>query len=193
MMPRILYALFLGLLAALMPLAGVAQDESAETEQAASAEEAPDPRDLEGKPAPNAKLTTLDGSTFDLAAHKGKDYVVLDFWATWCPWCRSSSKQFEKLADQYSGKNVAFYMINVGEEAGAIKKYLEKNAPDATIVPDPEWKLSESYRVDYIPHIVVIDPEGKIVEVAIGEDNVKEALDTTLGEIFGKPEGTASK
>lgn len=143
-----------------------------------------DPRSLIGKSAPQVTLPLRGGGTLDLSKHAGKDYVVLDFWASWCPWCRKSTEHFVKVAQQFKDKNVAFYMVAVRDKEAAIDKYVNENKLDAKIALDPDRKMADPYLVDGIPHIVVIDPAGKILNVAVGEDKVGPAITETLEKAF---------
>ncbi len=145
------------------------------------------PEDVVGKPAPAVTLDLLGGGKLDLAEFKGKKFVVLDFWATWCPWCRKSTEKFVATAKAYADKDVVFYKVAVGQDAKAVGEYWEKNKIEAKVALDSERKASDAYWVDLIPHIVVIDKEGKVVRVAVGEDKVGAALDEELEKHFGKP------
>lgn len=145
-----------------------------------------DPQSLVGKDATQVTLPLLGGGELDLAKHKGKDYVVLDFWASWCPWCRKSTEHFVKVAEQYKDKNVAFYIVAVRDKEAAIKKYMTENKIEAKIALDPERKMADPYLVDGIPHTVVIDKDGKIVSVAVGEDKVGPAMESALEKAFGE-------
>ena len=144
-----------------------------------------DPQSLVGKDAPQIKLPLLGGGELDLAAYKGKKYVVLDFWASWCPWCRKSTEHFLKTAEKYKDKDVAFYMVAVRDKEEAITKYLKDNKISPKLALDPKREMADPYLVDGIPHIVVIDKEGKIVKVAVGEDKVGPGMDEALAAVFG--------
>jgi len=144
-----------------------------------------DPQSLVGKDAPQVKLPLLGGGELDLSAFKGKKYVVLDFWASWCPWCRKSTEHFLKTAEKYKDKDVAFYMVAVRDKEEAIKKYLTDNKIAPQLALDPKREMADPYLVDGIPHIVVIDKDGKIVKVAVGEDKVGPAMEEALSTAFG--------
>lgn len=143
-----------------------------------------DPQSLVGKEAPQVKLPLLGGGELDLAAYKGKKYVVLDFWASWCPWCRKSTEHFLKTSEKYKDQDVAFYMVAVRDKEEAIQKYLKDNNINPKLALDPKRAMADPYLVDGIPHIVVIDKEGKIVKVAVGEDKVGPAMEEALSAAF---------
>lgn len=145
-----------------------------------------DPQTLVGKEAPQITLPLLGGGELDLSKHKGKEVVVLDFWASWCPWCRKSTEHFVKVAEQYKGKDVAFYIVAVRDKEEKIKAYMEENKITAKIALDPERKMADPYIVDGIPHIVVIDKDGKISKVAVGEDKVGPAMEEGLKAALGE-------
>jgi peroxiredoxin len=142
------------------------------------------PEDLLNKEAPKVKLSLVDGGELDLAKYRGEKYVVLDFWTTWCPWCRKSTEHFVKRAEQYKDEKVAFYMVSIGEEKSVVQDYLEKNDLDVNMALDPDRDVADRYWVDYIPHVVVINPEGEVIKVAVGEDKIGPAMDEALSEAF---------
>ena len=69
-----------------------------------------------GKPAPEFTLPLLDGGIFELAAHRGKEIVLLDFWATWCGPCRAAMPVLVDVAKEYADKGVRYYAIDLREE-----------------------------------------------------------------------------
>lgn len=153
---------------------------------------ADDPKSLIGKQAPALKLPLLAGESLNSEDFLGKKFLVLDFWATWCPWCRNSTDKFVELSKKYADKEIGFYMVSVGEKREAVAAYFEKNPVEAQIALDSERAVSDQYLVDYIPHVVIIGKDGKVLDVAIGEDKVAAALEKTLEELFPKEGGQVS-
>ncbi len=82
----------------------------------------------------NFSVTSLDGTTFDLAALKGK-VVLLTFWSTKCPICHSEIPKLNKLAQEYRGRNVVFLGLTM-EKSNIVEKYMKKTNFDFTIIPD---------------------------------------------------------
>ena len=66
-------------------------------------------RSLMRKPAPAIKLDTVNGGSFDLASHKGKDIVVLEFGATWCPPCQKTLPMLNEITQEYAAKGVKVF------------------------------------------------------------------------------------
>jgi peroxiredoxin len=152
-------------------------------------EEEEPPHPLLGKPAPELKLELLDGGKLDLASHKGKNVVVLDFWATWCGPCRKGLPGVIKATSQYKGKGVEFYAVNLREDADAVKKFLAKEELAMPVALDKDGKASEPFQFQGIPFTVVIDKQGVIQAVHAGFDpDNEQLLDEELATLTaGKP------
>jgi len=153
-----------------------------------------DTSELLGKPAPNAKFTLIDGKTVELASHKDKDVVVLDFWATWCPPCRMSMPVVTELVKKYSSDNkksgdgkagVVLYGINQGEQAEAIKAYLQATGLSLTAVLDTERAIGETFGVRGYPTMVIVGKDGSVQSVHPGvapdfRERLEKELDTLV-------------
>lgn len=118
--------------------------------------------DLVGKPAPAIKLELLDGGTLDLVSHKGKNVVILDFWATWCRPCRAAMPILAEVAKAYASRGVVLYAVNQRETPAQIKAFLEKENLNIPVALDKDSQAGAAYRVSGIPRMVIIDKEGVV-------------------------------
>lgn len=115
--------------------------------------------DLKGK--------TPEGKEIALSDYAGKGkYVLVDFWASWCPPCR---KDMPYLVEAYAKyKNKGFEIVgvsldeNVADWQNMIKK-LKVTWPQMSDLKGWNSELSGAYGVASIPHTVLIDKEGKII------------------------------
>lgn len=135
------------------------------------------PHPLVGKPAESVALEMLGGGTLDLTAHRGKDVVVLDFWATWCvPCIHGLPTVMESVRDKAS-KGVVLYAVNRGEAASVVQKFIQKRGWSELAVPlDQQNALGDRYNVRAIPQTVIIDKAGIITAVHVGIPKQLEAL-----------------
>jgi len=144
-----------------------------------------DTRSLLGKPAPQFKTPLLDGGEIDLAAHKGKNIVILDFWATWCGPCRLSMPILSEVAKSYKDKGVLLFAVNLEEDPDTIKKYLEKQSLTVTVALDEDGSVVELYSVEAIPTTVIVGKDGTIQSVHIGiSEDMKEKLQKELDTLL---------
>ncbi len=127
-----------------------------------------EPHKLLGKQAPPLKLPLLDDGQLDLAAHKGKDVVVLDFWATWCGPCVQALPKLIETTDKFKDRNVVFYAVNSGEDAGTARAFMKKKKLSCKVALDEDSDADRPFGIEGIPQTVVIDKEGVVQAVHVG-------------------------
>ena len=156
------------------------------TERAANGA-APQPVQPVGKPAPNFKLPSLDGSPVELAAFKGK-IVLLDFWATWCGPCRMEIPKLQKLSQKESDTMVILG-VNVGEDEGVVRKFVhEYKMTYPVLLTKLDDRLFAQYAVKAYPTAVIIDAKGIVSEYHIGSRPDSEKLLKASIERMARPD-----
>lgn len=140
--------------------------------------------DMLGKPAPEFALDLLDSGKMSIEAHRGKQVVVLDFWATWCPPCVRGLPLIAKTCDEFKDKGVVFYAVNQAEPADTIRAFLKKRSLDIK-VPLDSGQAAKAYGVTGIPQTVLIGRDGTVQAVHVGfmpgmEDDLREQLQTLV-------------
>jgi cytochrome c biogenesis protein CcmG/thiol:disulfide interchange protein DsbE len=123
---------------------------------------------LVGKPAPKISLATLDGAPLPVGDELGKQVVVLNFWATWCPPCREELPEFSKLATQFPGKPVSFYSVCIDEEKDLIASVVNETTPKPPAAYDEGGAAATAYQVSFLPTTVLVAPDGVIHSAHIG-------------------------
>ncbi|MBQ9230026.1 MAG: redoxin domain-containing protein [Prevotella sp.] len=119
-----------------------------------------------GAVAPDFKMKTLDGKTFKLSQLKGKT-VVLDFWASWCPDCRKDAPEVVRMYQEYAPQGVEFVGVSMDTDVAAWRKGCEQFGITYTQVSElkkfKETDIAKAYGVKWIPSMVVIGKDGKVV------------------------------
>ena len=118
-----------------------------------------------GTQAPDFKMKTIDGKTFQLSKLKGRT-VVLDFWASWCPDCRKDAPEVVRMQQEYGPQGVEFVGVSMDTDVEAWHKACEKYGISYTQVSElkkfKETDIAKAYGVRWIPSMVVIDKDGKV-------------------------------
>lgn len=121
-----------------------------------------------GKKAPEFRLRDLKGQERTLSDFQGK-YVLLDFWGTWCGWCIKGIPQMKEYYQKYKDRmEVVGICCNDTESAwrsGVIKHTL----PWTNLYNGYDKDVTTDYAVSGFPTKVLIDPNGNLVQIFVGE------------------------
>lgn len=133
-----------------------------------------------GQVAPDFSLPDTAGVSVALTDFRGK-YVLLDFWASWCPPCRKENPNVVKAYQDYKDKNFTVVGISLDSDKGKWMKAIADDHLSWTNLSDLKFWDSEIpalYGIRGIPANVLLDPNGVIIA-----KNIKgEELQTTLKE-----------
>lgn len=110
-------------------------------------------------------LTDLQGKDWNLKSLRGK-VVLVNFWATWCPPCRSEMPDLDALYKEF--KDQGFVVLAISdEEAEKVEKFIQQHHYSYPILLDHGRKVHEAYNIDGIPKSFVYDRDGKLVAQSI--------------------------
>jgi peroxiredoxin len=112
-------------------------------------------------------LESLDGRKVSLSSYKGS-FVFLNFWATWCPPCRSEMPAMQALYEKLKSKGFVIVAVSVGEQAPVVREYLKKNSLTFPALLDTTGEVGGLYGAQSIPTTYLIDREGRILARGIG-------------------------
>ena len=124
---------------------------------------------------------TPNGEELSLSALVGKtDYVLVDFWASWCNPCRRFVPVLKEIYASQPAGRLQILSCSVDQDIMAWQVALnEEQMPWPQMREDADHICSDKYHVQFIPHTVLIDRDGHIVGVNLEEPEIEEIL---LGE-----------
>ena len=138
-------------------------------------------------PAPDFKLTSLDGKPVMLASSKGK-VTLLNFWATWCGPCRAEIPDLVGLQNRYKDRLQILGLVVDDDDQDAIKEFSETfgiNYPVAIAGDDIRMQYGG---IAALPTSFVLDAEGRIVQKHEGLRN-PVLYETEIRALLGLPIG----
>lgn len=138
--------------------------------------------------APQIELTDLDGELQTLDSHKGK-FVLLNFWATWCPPCLEEMPSMQVLHERYDGDDLIVVAVSSDEEGREIvAPYIEKLDVNFPVWLDTEGVAAKAYGAKNLPITFLLNRDGEVIAAATGKrDWASAAALSTLDEIVNQP------
>jgi len=127
---------------------------------------------LVGKTAPDFSLWDFDGRVFTLASQRGH-FVVLAFWATWCPPCRAELATLAELQNELAPQGVTVITVAYDDRQKA-RDYLRNKHVDIRSLWDEGGRVSGSYGAHVLPKTFLINPDGSVIKVIIGKLAARE-------------------
>ncbi len=129
-----------------------------------------------------------DGADLTLAAFEGQ-YVVLNFWATWCAPCRKEMPQLSELQDEFGGDDLQVVTIATGtNQRPAMERFFEEIGVDnLPLHTDANSALARDMGVVGLPVTLIMDPQGQEIARLIGDadwagDSAKSIFTALLAE-----------
>jgi thiol-disulfide isomerase/thioredoxin len=130
-----------------------------------------------GKPAPAFVQNDVNGKPVSLASFKGQ-YVLVDFWASWCGPCRAENPNVVKVYKTYHAKGFAILGVSLDDSREKWLAAIKKDQLEWTHVSDLKgWQnsVADLYGVKGIPMNYLLDKDGKIIARGLrGEDLEKK-------------------
>lgn len=136
---------------------------------------------LVGGPAPDFKLKAVHGQTMELSDLKGQ-FVILNFWATWCVPCIKEMPEFEK-AHQSLNQKVQIIGINLAESKEKVEGYIKDHHLSFPIVLDEYGNVSQEYEVINLPVTFFITPDGIIRDRIFGGGITEEMIEAKINQL----------
>lgn len=154
---------------------------------------------IPGAVAGDFNTTDINGKPIALADFKGQ-YLLIDFWASWCVPCRKSNPHLLKLYSQYKSKGLE--ILGVSDDDRNHDAWRKAVAKDQIGV----WRhvlrglkidmsgggykklddgISGGYNISTLPTKILVGPDGIIVGRFGGGGGTDEDMDNMLAKIFG--------
>ena len=138
-----------------------------------------------GSPAPEFELTTPDGKKLALKDLRGH-IVLIDFWASWCRPCRASFPEMKKIYARFKDKGFEILGVtNDSRREDWLKALEQDQLPWKQVIdefPEPykPARVITMYAAPYLPTLILIGPDGKIIGQAKDKHQLVEWLEERL-------------
>jgi len=119
------------------------------------------------------KLKDLDGKELSLSDLIGKK-IFLNFWATWCPPCKSEMPEIEKLYQETKDSDLIIVAVEIGEPLSTVKPFINNNKYNFKVLLDTDQSVASKYGISAIPASYFIDKSGNIVSKNLGAINLEQ-------------------
>ena len=123
-----------------------------------------------------------DGKVMKLSDYVGKGkYILVDFWASWCGPCREEIPNMKDIYYEFRGEKFDIVGAPVMDKPeNTLKAVDELKIPWTQILSVPE-SVPKDYGFQYIPYIILVGPDGTILETNMRGDGIRAAVKKHLG------------
>jgi len=136
-----------------------------------------------GNLAPDFQLQSLDGQTVSLGNLQGKP-VLINFWATWCPPCRSEMPYIQEVYEEWVNRGLVVLALNIGESSSKVEEFMQNHNLSFIVLLDTKQDIAQRYNITGIPTTFFIDKDGIIQDKIIGAFQNKTQIENRLSKVI---------
>ena len=138
-----------------------------------------------GEKAPDFSATDLAGVTQTLSQSQGH-VTLVQFWASWCPFCRKDLPRVKELFAKYQGKGLRLLTISIDQDLEALKKFVQQEQLAYPVIPAAtNQQLPDLYESQGVPAYYLIDAKGTIAQLWRGSVTVTQTdLDSAVAMLL---------
>lgn len=136
-----------------------------------------------GNRAPDFQVLSMDGKPVQLSDYRGKP-VLLNFWATWCPPCRSEAPFLDQVNAAYAPKGLVMLAVDIGENTTIINNFMTSLNLSMPVFRDADSSVAKAYGIAGIPTTFLLDKDGIIRFKLVGAFRDRASVETALKTIM---------
>jgi peroxiredoxin len=140
------------------------------------------PADLLGRPAPAMEGFDLQQRPISLSGLRGR-LVLVTFWAVWCKPCREEMPLIAAAYGRHRDDGFEIVAVNLGDGRKEVKRFADELGLTFPIIVDVDRDIAARFGVIGLPTNFIIDVDGVIRQVFVGERLGAERLETLIDSI----------
>ena len=129
-------------------------------------------------------LPAPDGQPVSAMSIIGKNRLtILDFWASWCAPCMQMMPHMKDLYGKYHEKGLEILGISLDSDHEAWEDAIKKNGmawPQMSDLKGWENEVARTFQVTAIPHVVIVDQKGVVLERGLRSDELEQFISSKL-------------
>jgi len=116
-----------------------------------------------GQAVPAVQGTTLDGTPYDISTHRGS-WVVVNFFAHWCPPCVAEQPELVRFAEEHQAAgDVQLVGVAFQDSEADVRNFFATNGGDWPVLVGDTGSIPLAFGVTKVPESYVISPDGQVV------------------------------
>ena len=114
------------------------------------------------RPVMDFTLPGLSGEV-SLADYRGQ-YVLVNFWASWCPPCIGEMPMLQAYHLAHQDDGFSLLAVNLGEDPATVRRFMESQNFRFPVALDMQGRVSDAFGADSLPTSYLIGPDGKLIK-----------------------------
>ena len=103
------------------------------------------------------------GKKVDMSKEKGR-FVLIHFWATWCPPCVDEIPELSKFWEEYKGRSdIVFYVVSVDKDWKTVEDFNAKHPNNLPMYRDPESASASRFGTTQFPETYITNRSGRVL------------------------------
>ena len=122
----------------------------------------------DNRPLSQVTVNQLDGQSIDLQSLRGK-VLLVNYWATWCPYCRHEMPAMEKFYQDYKARGFEILAVSIDDDPAKVAVFMRKEGYHFPVAMSAPALNSVIGKVSTVPTSFLIDKQGRVRKKISGQ------------------------